>query len=226
MNLLGKEIGVLKLFINNLLIIYVLLLGTVVAQQPVPMVSSEVQYLQEQILQLRQAMFEYDRMIAQQNVDMQKLRGDLELLEYKLEQLKIPTPEPVIPVLSSGSDELYQQAQDSFAQENFSTAIEQLRQFLAEYPDNEQAATAQYTLAKSYYKQADFVSALVNFERVIEIYPNHQLRPQAELELAYCYYELKDFAQAKILLQQLQENYPQHEVAELAAQKLAFIDKN
>lgn len=212
-----------------------LLLGTgnTVAQQP-HFIGSELQYLQEQVLQLRQTMLEYDRVIARQNVDIQHLRGDLELLEHKLEQLRaaniarseVTQPIELIKPIEPSEAELYQQAQDSFAQEDFTAAIEQLRRFLANYPDSEQIVSAQYKLAQSYYKQADFVSALINFERLVEIYPNHSLRPQAELELAYCYYELKDFTQAKNLLQQLQQNYPQHEVAALATQKLASIENN
>jgi tol-pal system protein YbgF len=192
--------------------------------------------LQQQVTQLRQTVLELDTQIAQQNIAIQQLRGEIELLQYQVKNLKTQkvetiTPSPVATtspttVSNKPNDKKdYQKIYLSLESGNDEQAINDFQQFLVLYPHSQYADDAQYWLAESYYSKQDFISALVAYEQLIERYARSSKRAQAELKIAYCYYELKDFTQAKNLLTQVKQNYPYQAVARLATKKLREIEK-
>jgi tol-pal system protein YbgF len=203
-------------------------------------IESDVLYLQQQVSQLRQTMLEQDRQIAQQNIEMQQLRGELELIEHQVKRLQnqrvesISKPSSTVITTNGSNAQHSTTADDKKAyQKNFlllesgnnEQAINDFQEFLLLYPNSQYADDAQYWLAEAYYSKQDYISALVAYEQLIERYATTIKHAQAELKIAYCYYELKDFAQAKSLLTQIQQKYPQRSIARLASKKLAEMNQ-
>ncbi|MCV6636394.1 tol-pal system protein YbgF [Candidatus Albibeggiatoa sp. nov. NOAA] len=203
--------------------------------------ESDMLYLQQQVSQLRQTVLEQDSHIAQQNIAIQQLRGELELLEHQVKRLQsqrmesaTKQPKTNIVPINNGSMSMpsnqtaalpddkkaYQRIYLILESGNDEQAINDFQEFLILYPNSQYADDAQFWLAEAYYSKRDFISALVAYEQLVERYPQSAKRAQAELKIAYCYYELKDFTQAKTLLTQIKQSYPSDSVARLASKKL------
>ncbi|MEK7991413.1 MAG: tol-pal system protein YbgF [Thiotrichaceae bacterium] len=203
-------------------------------------VESDMLYLQQQVSQLRQTMLEQDSQIAQQNIEMQQLRGELELIEYQVKRLENQRIETINKAAATvittnggisqhstttNDKKTYQKTYLLLESGNDEQAISDFQEFLILYPNSQYADDAQYWLAEAYYSKQDYISALVAYEQLIEGYATTTKRVQAELKIAYCYYELKDFGQARSLLTQIKQKYPQQSVARLASKKLAEMNQ-
>ncbi|WP_353570257.1 tol-pal system protein YbgF [Candidatus Albibeggiatoa sp. nov. BB20] len=203
--------------------------------------ESDMLYLQQQVSQLRQTMLEQDSQIAQQHIEIQQLRGEIELLEHQVKRMETQRLEPIAkptvttPIgrnniapnnpTTSDDKKAYQKTYLSLEAGNDELAISNFQEFLIMYPNSQYADDAQYWLAEAYYSKQDFISALVTYEQLTERYANSTKRAQAELKIAYCYYELKDFGQAKTLFTQVKQKYPNESVARLASKKLAEMNQ-
>lgn len=198
--------------------------------------ESDMLYLQQQVAQLRQTVLGQDSQIAQQNLAIQQLRGEVEILEHQLKRLQTqPSKQPILPTTpitdtiqtttpSVSEDKIrFQKIYLLLEAGQDEQAIQGFQEFLVLNPNSQYADDAQYWLAEAYYSKQDFISALVAYEQLIERYENSSRRSQAELKIAYCYYELQDFTQAQALLSKIKQNYPQTAVARLAAKKLSEI---
>ncbi len=189
--------------------------------------ESDVLYLQQQVSQLRQTLLEQDAQIAQQNIVIQQLRGELELLEHKIDTLNtqkqaVIVNEPIVNK-SENDKQAYQKIYLMLEVGDDEQAINGFREFLALYPNSQFADDAQYWLAEAYYSKRDFISALVAYESFLERFTSSTKRAQVELKIGYCYHELQDFVQAKKIFTEVKNKYPNQSIARLASKKLAEI---
>jgi tol-pal system protein YbgF len=108
-------------------------------------------------------------------------------------------------------------------EQNYPQAAEELRGFLARYPDGQYAANAQYWLGEAYYAARNRDAALSEFNKVLSDHPKSSKVPDAMLKIGYLYLEQQQNAQARQLLERLVRDYPDATASRLAAKKLESI---
>jgi outer membrane protein assembly factor BamD len=85
--------------------------------------------------------------------------------------------------------EYYNQANDAFARENFSTAVDYYRDLLDQYPLNPYAEEAQLKVAYSYYLEKKYVEAIAAFGDFERAYPTSSHLPFVQYYRGMCYLE-------------------------------------
>ncbi|MBF0169786.1 MAG: outer membrane protein assembly factor BamD [Nitrospinae bacterium] len=81
------------------------------------------------------------------------------------------------------------QANNFYARERFSQAIEVYRKAIDENPDSPYRRQALLGLADSLYKDGQFFEAVVYYERFGELYPLDPLTPRALFYMGMCHYQ-------------------------------------
>ncbi len=104
-------------------------------------------------------------------------------------------------------------------------AIAAFNQFLADYPQSEYAANAQYWLAEANYVSGDFARAAGAFKKVVSKYPRSSKTPDAKLKLGFTFYELEQWERARAVLSELNAQYPNSSVAQLAENRLRRMSR-
>ena len=150
-----------------------------------------------------------------------------------LEQISAPTPAPTqtaaaaptpAPVAVSGNaKELYQQAQQRYASDDFQSAIKLFDDYLAKYPGDEAAANAQFWKAKSQLRLGQYDDSVAEFMKVTQAYPSSTKVPFALHNAAVAYNKMGRNEEAAKLLQQVIDKYPISPAADQARQDLKKI---
>ena len=94
------------------------------------------------------------------------------------------------------------------------------RGFLANYPQHELAANAQYWLAEALYAQKDFEGASQEFMKVLKQYKDSPKSSGAALKLGYSFYELQQWEYARRTLEDTVRFFPDSSSAKLAEARL------
>lgn len=94
------------------------------------------------------------------------------------------------------------------------------RGFLANYPQHELAANAQYWLAEALYAQKDFEGASQEFMKVLRQYKDSPKSSGAALKLGYSFYELQKWEYARRTLEDTVRFFPDSSSAKLAEVRL------
>ena len=94
------------------------------------------------------------------------------------------------------------------------------RNFLANYPQHELAANAQYWLAEALYAQKDFEGASQEFMKVLKQYKDSPKSSGAALKLGYSFYELQHWEYARRTLEDTVRFFPETSSAKLAEARL------
>jgi len=76
-------------------------------------------------------------------------------------------------------DDLYSSAVTKFAAQRYEPAIDDLRAFLAQHPDDGRAPDARFLLADAYRAQGRYAEAGAEFETFLRQYPEHRRAPVA-----------------------------------------------
>ncbi len=121
---------------------------------------------------------------------------------------------------SLSEQESYQAALSVLKGSQYETAIESFQFFLADYPNSDYAANAQYWMAEAYYVLKDYSSAVEHFRKVINAYPGSRKTADAYLKIGFSFYELKEWAKAKVELEKVLADYPASTAARLAQSRL------
>ncbi len=177
---------------------------------------------------------------------LDKLRGDVELLEHdedldkkqqrdlyqdldkrlqKLELGMVPTaaPAPVSaasPATGGADEAVYQQDFNLLKDGRFADAIKGYKSFLKQYPSSPLASNAVFWTGEAYYQMSDFDSALASFKKVVKDYPGSAKVSDAMLKIGYCQYEQQQWKSARQTLNSVVQNYPNTSAASLATQRL------
>lgn len=85
--------------------------------------------------------------------------------------------------------EYYNQADQAFTQEKFSTAVDYYRDLLDQYPLNPYAEEAQLKVAYSYYLEKKYVEAIAAFGDFERAYPTSSHLPFVQYYRGMCYLE-------------------------------------
>lgn len=90
-----------------------------------------------------------------------------------------------VPVPQGGGDveQIYNQAMDHLTRAEYDAALKLFKQVVANYPQSDEAAQAQYWIADIHYVRKDYESAAVAFAEVLKKYPNAGRGPEAMLKL-------------------------------------------
>lgn len=149
----------------------------------------------------------------------------------ELSPLANATPPPATPTTpttpSTGSAEKdYQQAQRSFANQDYSKALEQYSAFLQRYPESENAANATFWRAKSLQAMEKYEEAIQGFEMLRSKYSTNQKVPFAMHQQAVCHARLGQTDRAIKLMQQVIKDYPMTPAADQAKTDLKKLQGN
>ena len=138
-----------------------------------------------------------------------------------------PAPGAVDPedgtAVTSGSEDafqVYRLALDMYERENFETARDTFRRFLAQYGDDVYAPDAQYWLAMTYEKTEDPGNALEEYRRLTELYPDSNRAPAALLRRGTIEAMRGNTAVARRLFTQIESGYPNSPEAPQATEEL------
>ena len=117
----------------------------------------------------------------------------------------------------------YQQAFSLLKQSLYGRAITAFGEFLARFPDSEQAESARFWLAEAYYVNGYFEQALAEYDALTQQHPESRKLSQAQLKAAFCEHELGRAESATARLQEIVQLYPGTTAASLAQDRLSAI---
>lgn len=112
------------------------------------------------------------------------------------------------PVVAGDPGLEYQDAQQSYANENYTDALAKFDAFLQRYPTSEPAANAQFWKAKCHLNLGNYQESVSEFGKVLSNYPNNTKAPFALHDQAVAYQRLGETDRAAQLLQQVIDTYP------------------
>ena len=121
---------------------------------------------------------------------------------------------------SIGEDAQYRQAQQLYANENYSQAVQMFREHLVEFPGSKHSANATYWLAHCYFKMGEYPQAISGFDELRAQFPESGKVPIAMHNEAVAYSRLGQNARAIELFQRLIREYPDDVATEGAREKL------
>lgn len=128
-----------------------------------------------------------------------------------------PQPVPVAPAPSAGDPQVaYQNAQRSFANEDYEAALRSFDDFLRQYSDSDLRANAQFWKAKCCLNLNRYQEAIGEFERLRTEYPGSTKVPFAMHNQAVAHSRLGQTDQAVRLLEEVISNYPTTPAADQA----------
>lgn len=130
------------------------------------------------------------------------------------------TPVAPVAVASGDAKDAYQQAQRSYANENYEEALRSFDSFLQRYSDPDLRANAQFWKAKCYLNLDRFSEAITEFQRVRAEYPGSTKVPFAMHNQAVAHSRLGQTDQAVKLLQEVVTTYPATPAADQAKSDL------
>ena len=124
------------------------------------------------------------------------------------------------PPAAGDQDADYQQAQRSYASENYPLALEQFSAFLQRYPTSQTCPNAQFWRAKSLQNLERYEEAIAEFTKLQTAYPTSVRVPYAMLYEALCHKKLGQTERAAELLKEVVKNYPMTPAADQAKTEL------
>ena len=132
----------------------------------------------------------------------------------------VPQPAAEVPTAApaAGGDPkvIYGQAQKSYANNDWPTALKQFDDYLKQYPNSDQSANAQFWKAKCLLNTDKFADAVKAFETMRSTYPTSSKIPFAMHNQAVAHSRLGQTAEAERLMQAVIDQYPMSPVAEQA----------
>jgi tol-pal system protein YbgF len=133
----------------------------------------------------------------------------------KPEELKTP----------ASSRDVYESAYQKLLARKFSESLQEFKQFLTWYPDDNLADNAQYWIGELLYVQKQFPDALQAFNTVLVRWPSSTKVPGCLLKIGFAFYELGDMKNARTSLTRLVTDFPSSNAVSLANQRLKMIEE-
>lgn len=188
--------------------------------------------------------------LEQQNAEIAKLRGQIEVLQYQLQEqdkrqkdLYLDTDTrlrrieeggvaaapaaasatPSAPADPQAENAAYDAAFGKFRAGDYAGSITGFSAFLKQYSGSKLAPNAQYWIGNAYTAQRDYKRAIAEQQKLVNNYPDSSKVPDAMLNIATSQQELGDAAAAKKTLQDLVARFPLTNAAETAKKRLATM---
>jgi tol-pal system protein YbgF len=197
----------------------------------------------------RSALLELSSQIGAMRDDLQRMRGQVEVLANqaeiaekrqkdlyldidtrlrKLEQAgekvaEKPAATTVEP--SAAENRAYQAALDQFKLGNYPLAVSAMQGFLVTYPSSPLAPNAQYWIGMAYSGQRNYKEAINAQRKVLGSWPASEKAPDALLSIASSQETMGDRPGARRSLEELVSKYPASSAAASAKQRLAILQK-
>lgn len=129
-------------------------------------------------------------------------------------------PPTAAPAAAGDPRVLYQQAQKSYSNNDWNSALTQFDAYLKDYPNSDQSANAQFWKAKCLLNTEKYADAVKSFEGMRSTYPTSSKIPFAMHNQAVAHSRLGQTAEAERLMQAVIDQYPMSPVAEQAKSDL------
>ncbi len=178
--------------------------------------------------------------IQKKNEEIAKLRGDIEVLQYQLEQTKksqkdlyIDLESRISPIEKEKAEKKkkleeealsqnkeYEDSLEKFKDQKFKEASWGFSSFLKKYQNTELTPSANFWLANSFYALQEYKKAVEQYNKFIETYPTDRRVPDAMLTLAFSNYETKSMKVYDEILNKIVKQYPDSDAAKEAKKRL------
>ena len=174
--------------------------------------------------------------------DLAKLRGQIEVITYELEQSqkrqrdlyvdldsrlrKIEaSPALAAPPVRNATDGVteqraYDAALDLFKRGDYQGAIGGFSAFVKSYPRSPLVSSAQYWIGNAQYARRDYRASIVTQRQLLKDSPDSSKAPDALLNIASAQSDMGDNAAARRTLEELIAKYPKSEASTRARQRL------
>lgn len=194
-------------------------------------------------LQDKRALVDLAGLIEGLKQDMNKLRGQIEVVVNqnenlerrqrdlyvdldarlrKMEQTQAQITEKLAQPERDAQAEktAYESALNQFKVGNYQSAVAGFQTFMVNFPNSQLVPSAQYWVGNSYYALRDYKVAIAAQEKVVASWPENAKAPDALLNIASSQVELGDQKSARETLKILLTKYPNSPAAEQAKQRL------
>lgn len=188
--------------------------------------------------------------LDEMQVEVNQIRGDLELHSHKLEQIlqrqrelyleidrriematsqeavnaEVSTPPSSENLLSNDENALYDSAVNLILKEKkYEQAIPKFQSFLQQFPKSDYAPNAHYWLGLLLFNKQDWEVSEKHFTQVVSFYPDSSKRPDSLLKLGVIAQRKGNNARALQLLEQIVSEYPDSSVKKLAESRLKSL---
>lgn len=111
---------------------------------------------------------------------------------------------------------VYTAALDLYRAREYGQAVLDFLDFVARYPKNPLANSAQFWIGEAYFVQRDYRQAALEFQRVLENDPRGSKVPDAILKVGLCYFNLHQPGRAHELWRQVVREHPDSDSARKA----------
>jgi tol-pal system protein YbgF len=178
--------------------------------------------------QLRQ----FEQNVSQLGQLVGQVMGTLTRIEQRLTGIEqrgsVPAPSTggSTPASGGGSaDQYYTSGMQRMNDGSYSTARLAFEQLIAEFPEHERAADAQFQIGESYYHDGDFQEAYAALEAVAEKWPQSARAPIALFRAGAIAEERRGFQRARRYYTEVRDKYPDSEEARQAQAKLRSLPR-
>lgn len=187
--------------------------------------------------------------LDEMQLEVNELRGAVELHTHKLEQIlqrqrelyleidrrvesiSAAPPQEVVDTTSvvqtPGESEVYDNAVNLILKEKkYDEAIPEFQSFLEQYPQSQYAPNAHYWLGQLLFNKRDWGNAEQHFQQVVQFYPDSSKRPDSILKLGVIAQRRSNIAKATQLFEQVISEYPDASEKRLAETRLRNLKQN
>jgi TolA-binding protein len=169
-----------------------------------------------------------------------KLKGDLEAINKKLDNLKSEfkhlsnlityqnskkETKKIAVKKTVNAKKTYEKAKEELGKAQFKKAIKLFKLHLSNYPKSKNKNSIYYYLGKSYYYDAQYKSSIKYYELFEEKAKKDKRIPKAMYAQAKSYLKIYYKTKAKEILKKLIKNYPKSPYAKKAKKELKTIKK-
>lgn len=184
--------------------------------------------------------------LDEMQLEVNELRGAVELHTHKLEQIlqrqrelyleidrrveslakaPVEVAQPAAPVPQAPQEsQLYDNAVNLILKEKkYDDAIPQFQSFLQQFPDSQYAPNAHYWLGQLLFNKREWGAAEEHFQKVVSFYPDSGKRPDSMLKLGVIAQKRSNIAKATQLFEQVIAEYPDASEKRLAENRLRSL---
>src|SRR5512139_287281 len=195
------------------------------ARKSVADLKKQVERLEAQAAD-RRAVQELAGSLDQMRQDIARLRGQIQELSYKIENLDKRQKDLYVDLdtrmrkleavekekekasqAAAAEQQAYDAVLNQFKAGNYGASIQGFQAFLQQYPQSKLAPSAQYWIGNAYYAMRDYKSSVAAQQKVIDTWPSDPKAADAMLNLASSQAELGDLNSSRITLKALVQKY-------------------